>query len=804
MRSEIRASLRWVRLDVVARRGQAMLAVFVVAGAVAALVLAATTLQGATNPWQGLFDRARGAHVMLLLAPGTPTRQLSHLPGVIAVAGPYQSAPASLRAGGKKASVELRAMRPALPAADSPLLRAGHWLSGAQTGGVVLETSFAQALQVAPGDSLTLESVDGGSVPVKVAGTADTSDQGFYPQQQPGLVWVLPSLLRAVEKIPGHTQEFAGLRIGDATAAPFVAQRAVDSIDTECWTSCEEQVVSVSTWQDVQQSMSLNNRLLGLLLAVFGIAALVAAALAIANATGGRVLAQLQDIAMLKALGFTPGQVLRMLLAEHGALGAVGIAAGLAAARLLTTPLLQRPPATALSAAAPLPVGLTALIAAGAEIAVVVATLLPIWRARRVPPAAAVHMEPPLGRLSRLARTALLIRLPPALVLGARDVFTRRLRAVLVVGGLAVPMVMITVGLASLSTLNSFTHHPRRIGLAAALTVQPGRLGDPATQRLLAQDPQVAAFYPEFQEPALVPSGTTSIVTRGMGTSARPYPFQVVQGRIYRAPNEAVAGQGMLDLLHVQVGQWARLTVQGVPLDVHIVGRTLEPADGGQVLSYGTDAFGAAGGSTPVESYGLVLRAGADPASVREHLLAASGGQVDVEEVPNPAAGLGVVRWVIVGLIAVLALIGLTNLMTATAVGLRDHLRDIAVLKAIGLTPRQVIATLVTGTSLLALIGVTVGSCLGIVAAERLINLEGRASGIGAGLAVPPSAVTIAATVAVVLAGASATAFLLARNTAHIDVAAVLREPVDLRPGGQEPPEVAGRAGRRPLLPARR
>jgi putative ABC transport system permease protein len=289
-----------------------------------------------------------------------------------------------------------------------------------------------------------------------------------------------------------------------------------------------------------------------------------------------------------------------------------------------------------------------------------------------------------------------------------------------------------------------------------------------------------------------------------MGTSARPYPFDVVQGRIYHAPNEAVAGQGMLTLLHVHVGQWVRLTVQGIPLDVHIVGRTLEPEDGGQVLSYGTDALEAAGGTTPVESYSLVLHSGADPAAVRAHLLAASGGQLYVGKVPNPAAGLGVVRWVLVGLIAVLALIGLTNLVTATAVGLREHLRDIAVLKAMGLTPRQVTAALVTGMSLLALIAVTVGTCLGLALADRLINLEGQASGIGAGLAVPPSAATIAATVVAALAGASITAFLLARKTAYLDVASVLREPAGLRPGGQHPTELTGEGGRRPILPASR
>lgn len=136
-------------------------------------------------------------------------------------------------------------------------------------------------------------------------------------------------------------------------------------------------------------------------------------------------------------------------------------------------------------------------------------------------------------------------------------------------------------------------------------------------------------------------------------------------------------------------------------------------------------------------------------------------------------------RWVIAALILVLALIGLTNLVTATTVGLRDHLRDVAVLKAIGLTPRQVTATLVTSMSMLALIAVLVGTWLGLAVSGALINLQGRTSGIGAGLAAPPSAAMIGLTVAAAMAGATATAFLLARRTARIEVAAILRAPAN-------------------------
>ncbi|GAA2784918.1 hypothetical protein [Nonomuraea dietziae] len=44
----------------------------------------------------------------------------------------------------------------------------------------------------------------------------------------------------------------------------------------------------VYTWREVRDAMELDNRLLGTLLALFGIVGLVAAALALANAAGGR------------------------------------------------------------------------------------------------------------------------------------------------------------------------------------------------------------------------------------------------------------------------------------------------------------------------------------------------------------------------------------------------------------------------------------------------------------------------------------------------------------------------------------
>src|SRR6202451_4562678 len=134
-----------------------------------------------------------------------------------------------------------------------------------------------------------------------------------------------------------------GLRLADnpAVATGQVVQTIWNLYNGPSENSAVERY---STWQQVQNSMANNDRLLGLLLALFGIIALVAAPWAIANVTAGRVLMQRQDIAMLKALGFPPGQVVRMLLAEQTGLGIAGALCGVVLARVMTSPEFVRPP----------------------------------------------------------------------------------------------------------------------------------------------------------------------------------------------------------------------------------------------------------------------------------------------------------------------------------------------------------------------------------------------------------------------------------------------------------------------------
>jgi putative ABC transport system permease protein len=301
--------------------------------------------------------------------------------------------------------------------------------------------------------------------------------------------------------------------------------------------------------------------------------------------------------------------------------------------------------------------------------------------------------------------------------------------------------------------------------------VSPGSVGQKQTERILNADPDLAAWYRSVTVSALLPGDNSAVTTLGVGTSNRPYPFHVAQGRLYRAPGEAVASEGLLETAGYHVGELIRMPIGGVYVIFRIVGRIIEPEYGGQVLAYGIDTLTSFGAVPPLLSYSLVLRPGVSPDAATARLQHASGGRLDVVKADDPASSLGIVRPMLAGLFIVLALIALMSLLTASAVGLRDHLRDVGALRAMGMTPHQVMSSLVTRTTVLALAGTAVGMVCGTVLTPPLINVAGQAYGVGAGLGSSPSVSATLAAGGVVLVAAAAAAAVPARRAAATPIA---------------------------------
>ncbi len=454
--------------------------------------------------------------------PSADAGKLARLDGVTSVAGPYRAESATVAARGTRASVELRGT-PRLPDIGRPLLTAGRWLDAGTPDGVVLESSLARALLAEPGDTLTLP---GTARTLTVEGIADSAEPPYRPGEQPGLVWALPSAVRA------PAGQVIGLRLGDPADTDYAVQRAVTVLGAGA-------VGEVSTWQQARAEAQGDTRLLGQVLGLFGVGALIAAGFAVHGAIATRIRGHLRDLSVLKAIGFTPGQVVRIFLLQHLAYAVLGAVAAAA----LTEALGSRVPGRLGDAVAVwqgLPGHTLALcvVPAGAVLFIGLTTGLAAWRAGRVPPVPVPRPAAPAGgRLSGPARRALGLRLPAALVLGCHKAFAGRGRSLATVARLALPLLLIVVALSAWTTLDRFHSSPERVGLPTALTVRSdGALDASGVRAVLTRDPRVGAVYPGVEVAALVPGQTGTIALRGVGTRAEPYPYALAEGRAARGP----------------------------------------------------------------------------------------------------------------------------------------------------------------------------------------------------------------------------------------------------------------------------
>ncbi|MCX4825287.1 ABC transporter permease [Streptomyces sp. NBC_01142] len=770
----MRATLRWAHADLRAHRGQALFVVLASAGIIGSLLLAVALFSYAANPWQRIFTQSQGAHLWLHTRVAADTGALSGLDGVAGVSGPYRTGHATVESRGVRANVALRAADTRPPEIARPLVTAGSWLT-AQTDrgdGVVLERSLARVLWAEPGDTVTVAGPDGTPRSLRVAGVAEAAEPRYRPGGGPGTGWVLPGTLDRIA--PQSTGQSIGLRLDDPADIDFTVQQAVTLLGAD-------RVSQVTKWQQARAEAGGDDRLLGQLFAVFGLGALLAAALAASGAISARIRGQLRDISILKAIGFTPGQVIRGFLVQHLAFALLGVTLGTAAIALLGARLPGRI-GEAAGVWQDLP-GHTALmlgVPSGAVLLIATATGLAAWRAGRVPPVPVARAAlPSAAPMTGLGRRALGLRVPPALVLGWRAAFPRRPRTLITVARLALPLLMITAALVASSTLDAFRSRPADMGVPAALTVRAEQPGGPTGQeldRVLTAPPDVAAVHPGVEVAALVPGQTGTITLRGLGTADAPYPFTVVEGRPADSLDEAVAGQGLLDLLDVRVGDWVRMTVEGRPQILHIVGRSIEPEAGGRVISTTVDTLGERDPALRPDFHHLVLKPGADPRAVSGELAEAAGGDLEIRETANPADRLEPARGVIAALIAVLALIGFIELLTLISTGVRDRGRDLLALKAIGLTPRQISAAIVAAAGFTALVAAALGTGLGALAGSWLVDTQGRSSGMGAGIAHVPPALLLGTVVVGAVLGAVAAATVPAVRTARRRLADSLAE----------------------------
>jgi putative ABC transport system permease protein len=397
-------------------------------------------LNGITS---GPYERTRAAtaapDIVASVAPGQDANQpadpadltpLANAPGVTASSGPYPVLGMTLRANGYTVPAMAEGREQAPSVIDRPLLVAGTW---ARPGSVVLERSFAAALGVKVGQSISLNGhwfhVSGIAVSAALPPYPVLCNVGCnfisptLPSGQPGLIWMAKTDLLAGATPSNPLSWYMNLRLANpANADAFAA--AYDNAHTA------QTAPYLVSWQRVGVATSrVTESEEGVLLFGSSLLALLAIA-SVAVLAGGRMAGQVRRVGLLKAVGATPGLVAVVLLAEHLLVAVTAACLGLAIG-WLAAPLVANPGAGLLgSANVPVSLADAGIVVAVALVVALLATVAPAIRGSRASTVNALNDAARTPK-RRVIVTRLSRRMPPVLLLGMRIAARRPRRALL-------------------------------------------------------------------------------------------------------------------------------------------------------------------------------------------------------------------------------------------------------------------------------------------------------------------------------------------------------------------------------------
>ncbi|HET8523012.1 MAG TPA: FtsX-like permease family protein [Thermomicrobiales bacterium] len=768
----MRALLRKCLADLRAYPFQSLLIVAIVACCTAALTLALTVRQSTNQPFERVFAETNGAHLWIDAPRTFDLAAVAKSPEVAESAGPYPTLWKQwLVQGLDKYETVLYAMPATSLSVGQPAVTNGRWLGANGDREVVLDRNFARDLGISVGQPVELLTKQG-KVTLHVVGLAVSAGWGAYPDWDPGMAYVLPQTLPLIDPNQADWTSRLAVRLRHPDSSEAFSRRleaANPRVD-----------FGFVDWHDVRDNVAFNANINVATIGVMSLFALIAACFVVANAIGGRVLAQVRDIGLLKAIGFTPGQVTAGFLLEYLALGLAGGLLGAAGGIALAPLLLERSAEALHTTAAPAVDGLVILLSLGIVLGfVALFTLLPAWKGGRIATVAAIGGG--VGRRgerpSRLARFATYLHFPPALVVGIKDAFARPLRSWVAIAALALTVVYVVDALGGVAMTQKLLHDPTGTHNQAAMSVNRGDLSDAGARQILAAHSQIQAVMPELQTAAALPGSSAEFDIRAVSGDIARFRPPIYQGRMFAAPGEAVAGQGLLDLLGVKIGDSLTITVNDKPLTVKIVGRILELDNDGRVISTSFDTLHRALPTTQPDDYVLALAPKTDKAALKAALVHESKDQFQVTIISTAKFRQDVrqAQALILGLNVILLVVGLANLLSITLLGVRERFRDLGVLKAIGGTPQQIVASVLTGVGTLTLIALLIGIPVGLAFNSLMMAYLGKASGFGREIGANPPLWSIIALVPGMFLFAALAAALPGRFASHLRVVEAVR-----------------------------
>jgi putative ABC transport system permease protein len=438
--------------DLRRRRLQAAVVFVTALLAVGTGTLALTLIAQTTDPFQVAFQAQKGAHLRVGFDGHVDPGVLAGTPALIgasAYAGPYLATDMQFQSGAHKYGVT--AIARDNPAGEVGQLRitGGRWPSSSTE--IVLTRSFADLNHISIGDRLKVLSVPQEPVLTVVAEVVDIdelrADVGGVQH-----AWVLPAAIAPLTAKDSSFYVMDYRFASDPSSAQLQAH-----IDTLRASLPPGSITSTMNYIFVGTVFHISTQILTGVLVAFSIFALAATAAIVANLVTGIVISAYREIGIMKAVGFTPLQVVGVFVLQILAPAAAACIIGIPAATVLSQPLLaSNSQALGLAYQASFSPVLDLAALAGALLIVAIAALLPAFRAGLLKPAAVIaNAAAPRGYSGRwLRRLASLARLPRPVVLGLGDSAARPVRAILTLLAIVLGVATVIVALGETRTFN--------------------------------------------------------------------------------------------------------------------------------------------------------------------------------------------------------------------------------------------------------------------------------------------------------------------------------------------------------------
>jgi putative ABC transport system permease protein len=490
-------------------------------------------------------------------------------------------------------------------------------------------------------------------------------------------------------------------------------------------------------------------------LIAFGILGLFMSVLIISIVVSGAVASGIRRIGILKSLGFTPSQVARAYTAQAMIPATLGLVLGTVVGNLLAVPILGGATKQLGAAGAAVPLWVSAVVPLGILLIVGVTASLPALRAGRMPTVRAlvVGRSPKAERGRAAQRLASRLPLPRAMSLGLAQPFARPARAVLVGAAVLFGVVSVTfaVGLETgfnryLDTSTSGFNVASEIVIPTADVGVPWGLygpNDPRDPHLdaakvaaaLARAPGTKAAFGWGDSGATIvgapPGGEPAKVFTVTGDFSWTN-MELLSGRWYSAPGEAVVGDKLASAVGIHVGDNVTVVQQNKQLSLKVVGINFDTNVGDYTVMTDAATFTAAGLTPHVDQFNVELASNVDGPDWSTSAAAALT-PLNASVQPNSDGGKNIIVITMGALVATLALM----MMAVAALGVlsmvvqdtRERVHDLGIFKALGMTPKQTIAMVLTSVTLTGLIAGLIGVPLGVAVEKATLTPMGNAIG---------------------------------------------------------------------------